>query len=78
MNIENFVDCLHCITRIVMKEKKRMQKEKEKIENERTSKFLYVFPLEITCFSWHLPPMPLSDYTPKPNENTNKDKDYIT
>jgi hypothetical protein len=55
-----------------------MQKEKEKIVNERTSKFLYVFPLEITCFSWHLRPMPPSDYTPKPNENTNKDKDYIT
>lgn len=26
-----------------MKEKKRMQKEKEKIENQRNSKFLYVF-----------------------------------
>jgi hypothetical protein len=34
-----------------MKEKKRMQKEKEKLENERNSKFLYVFSLEIICFS---------------------------
>ncbi len=41
-------------------------------------KFLYVFPLEIICFSWHLPPTPPSDYTPKPNEDTNKDKNYIT
>jgi hypothetical protein len=55
-----------------------MQKEKEKLENERNSKFLYVFSLEIICFSWHLRPTPPSDYTPKPNEDTNKDKDYIT
>jgi hypothetical protein len=40
--------------------------------------FLYVFPLEIICFSWHLPPTPPSDYMPKPNEDTNKDKNYIT
>lgn len=55
-----------------------MWKEKEKIENERTSNFLYVFPLEIICFSWHLPSTPPSDYMPKPNEDTNKDKNYIT
>lgn len=78
MSTKSFVDYLRCLTQNETKEKKRMWKEKEKIENESTSKKLYVFPLEIICFSWHLPPTPLSDYMPKPNEDTNKDKNYIT
>jgi len=43
MNVENFVDCLHCIAWKVGEEKKKMQKEKKESEKKRTLKFLHVF-----------------------------------